>query len=316
MEQKADILRIEKISLADGAGMRTVVFFKGCPLRCAWCSTPESQEMDPEVYYRKEKCRSCGRCIALCPNHALTFDEENKYVIRNRHKCANCKKCAAACLYSAQQIYGKEMTVSQVMKEIRKDELFFFHSVGGVTLSGGDPFCYTDFAEELLIRCKDEAVNTCAELAMLAEFKDVERIVPYLDSFFVDIKIMDPVKHKKWTGRDNASILKNIAGAAEICNKNAMMARVPLIWDINNDPANIRETADFYASLKNCAFLEFLPYHRLGVNTYERLGRGYALAGLKNMSNEEVYGQINFLFDKKWPFDIKISGKTVYQSQI
>ena len=143
MELKANILRIERLSLSDGKGMRTVVFFKGCPLRCAWCSTPESQSGQREVYYMKERCTGCGACIQVCSEQALRRSEKTGEIVRDYSRCKQCFQCVDACNYRAQQIYGKEMTVKEVMREIQKDEMFFFYSDGGVTLSGGDLFCQT-----------------------------------------------------------------------------------------------------------------------------------------------------------------------------
>ena len=145
----ATILRIEHTSISDGEGMRTVVFFKGCPLRCAWCSTPESHLRNREVYYKKERCTGCRRCMSVCPQGALSVSPSGA-MLRDHEKCTNCFACAEACLYGAMRIYGKEMTVEQVMKEIEKDQVFYFHSGGGVTLSGGDVLMQADFAEELL----------------------------------------------------------------------------------------------------------------------------------------------------------------------
>ena len=210
MELKANILRIERLSLSDGKGMRTVVFFKGCPLRCAWCSTPESQSGQREVYYMKERCTGCGACIQVCPEQALRRSEKTGEIVRDHSRCKQCFQCVDACNYRAQQIYGKEMTVKEVMREIQKDEMFFFYSDGGVTLSGGVLFCQTDFAEALLETCDDACINAAAELDMFTSFENVKRIVPHLQMFYVDVKTMDPEKHKKWTGQDNACILENI----------------------------------------------------------------------------------------------------------
>ncbi|MGL6201797.1 MAG: glycyl-radical enzyme activating protein [Lachnospiraceae bacterium] len=180
------VLRIERISPSDGQGLRTVVYFKGCPLRCAWCSTPESQSSQPEWFYKQAKCQQCAACIMACPQSALSFSESA--VIRDKSKCINCFKCASACLSHAIGIYGKTMTVDQVMREIRKDTLFYFYSEGGVTLSGGDVLVQADFAREILKACQEDCISTTAELDMYGSYKNVKKVLEYLDSYFVDIK--------------------------------------------------------------------------------------------------------------------------------
>lgn len=331
MELKANILRIERLSLSDGDGMRTVVFFKGCPLHCAWCSTPESQSGQREVYYMKERCVYCGACIKICPENALYWTEEakkgervqkmerdssevKKILTRDKKRCRQCFKCVEACNYRAHQIYGREMTVKEVMREILKDEMFFFYSDGGVTLSGGDVFCQTDFAEALLKACDDACINAAAELDMFTSFENVKRIVPYLQMFYADVKCMDSEKHRKWTGQDNAIILENIRKADIICQPHSVHIRLPLVAGVNDDIENIRKTARFCQELENCQELEFLPYHRLGLHAYRQLGREYNLEDHESMSRWDVYQKMGFLCDKDWKFDIAISGMKVYQA--
>lgn len=312
MTLTATILRIERISLNDGRGMRTVVFFKGCPLRCAWCSTPESQRPEREVYYKQERCRLCGACAVRCPAHALSVDPAGGRMVRDPDKCQNCFRCVDACNFRAQQIYGREMTVEQVMKEIRKDEIFFFYSGGGVTLSGGDLFCQTDFAEALLKECIDSGIDTCAELDLFTPAANVGRIVPLLDSFYVDIKCLGPAAHKRWTGADNGLILDNLRLADSICRPNALHARVPLVAGVNDGADNVRSTAELCRSLHNCVELEFLPYHRLGLHAYRQLQRDYPLADLPPMNRWDVWQRMGFLCDEDHPFAIAISGLQVY----
>lgn len=311
-DKKGTILRIEKISLNDGDGMRTVVFFKGCPCRCAWCSTPESQKAEREVYYMQNRCKMCGACVALCPNHALSVAEDGSHVVRDSSLCTNCFKCVDVCNYRAQRIYGKEMSVKELMHEILKDEIFYFYSGGGVTLSGGDVFVQTDYAEAVLKECRDQFVDTCAELDMYTSRENVERIIPLLDMIYIDAKHMDSEAHKKWTGVDNAVILDNIRYASEICKRNAIHIRLPLVEGVNDSPENIMATAEFCAGLKNCVELEFLPYHRLGVHAYEQLQREYQLIDLKPMTRFDVYQKISALLERDWPFRMRISNMDIY----
>lgn len=311
MEQEAQILRIEKISPNDGNGLRTVVFFKGCPLRCAWCSTPESQNRRQELYYKKEKCVSCGTCIKTCEQNALSYHNETKKIEIDRGKCNSCFACSTNCLSGALGVYGEKMTVKQVMKHILKDEIFYFHSGGGVTLSGGDVLCQSEFAQQLLKECKNSGIHTMAELDMFGDYANVERLLPYLDSFYIDIKLMNEKDHQKWTGVSNRTILENTKRAAKKCKPGALHIRVPLIKGVNDTRSNIQETAKFCKSLSQCSELEFLPYHRLGQSTYESTGREYSLKHLAAMSFEEAYERVAFLKKEEINFPIKISGKTI-----
>lgn len=308
-EREGSVLRIEKISPNDGNGLRTVVFLKGCPLRCKWCSTPESQKREPQLYYQQTKCHLCGKCVSFCPEQALSMDRQEERIRRDQSKCTQCMKCVAVCNAGAHKIYGKKMTVKDVMRIIHRDEIFYYHSNGGVTLSGGDVLCQSEFAKEILEACKESGIHTMAELDMYGAYEHVERILPYLDEFFVDLKVMDPQLHKKWTGRENHSILENVRKAAENCKKDAIHIRVPLIWGMNDDRKNIEATADFCSRLKNCRELEFLPYHRLGIASYQYLGRPYELESLPAMTKEEACAKVDFLTSQDYPFEIRVSGK-------
>ena len=308
MKQTGKILRIEKISLNDGPGMRTVVFFKGCPLRCAWCSTPESQKCAPEVYYQPQKCVRCGKCVEACTHDALSVNADTGLIERDYTKCVNCFDCVKACLPKAQGTYGQDMTVKQVMKYIHRDEVFFFHSGGGVTLSGGDILMQADFAQSILKECWDSGIHTMAELDLFGAYENVAKLLPYLNAFYVDLKLMDPEAHKKWTGQSNETILANLRRAAEECNSNAFHVRVPLIWDVNDSEENILQTAEFCRTLPNCAELEFLPYHRLGQATYGYLGRDYPFADKNAMSVDEAEEKLHCLVGKQFPFPVRISG--------
>ena len=308
VNKTAQILRIERLSPNDGMGLRTVIFFKGCSMRCKWCSTPESQRMSPELYYQKSKCTLCGKCINTCPQAAL-YKSDDGLIKCDNSKCISCFKCADGCLSGALGVYGREMTVSQVMKEISKDEIFFYHSGGGITLSGGDVLCQAEFAKHLLIACKDSGIHTMAELDMQGDYQNISILLPYLDAFYADIKLINPSLHKKWTGSDNSTILENTKKAAKDSKPGALHIRTPLIQDITDSKENILATAEFCKSLDSCAELEFLPYHRLGLASYEYTGRVYPLKALPSMSFDEAWSKVEILKNTNYSFPIKVSGR-------
>lgn len=306
--EKGAVLRIERISPQDGQGLRTVVFLKGCPLRCAWCSTPESQRAEPEWHYKQAKCQRCMRCIDACPHGALRFSPEKSGIVRDRDACAECFACADACLPKAIGVHGKIMTVDDVMKEIRKDSLFYFYSQGGVTLSGGDVLLQPVFAGEILKACREDCINTAAELDMFGHYENVARVMQFLDAVFADVKAMDAAVHKLWTGVDNRTILDNIVRVSTDFPKTPITVRVPLIPGINDSRESIEAAADFCATVKTCRTLEFLPYHRLGDAAYRYIDRAYECAHLPSMTNDQARQRVQFLTERNMPFTVKVSG--------
>lgn len=310
-ENKAQILRIERLSPNDGEGMRTVVFFKGCPLRCKWCAAPESQKGLPEIAYNREKCLFCLKCAAVCPAKAIAADRDRHMIRIDRMACNVCGACKRVCSGGAISRFGGLMSVEEIMRQIRRDEIFYFHSGGGVTLSGGDVLMQADFAGKLLRACREEEINTSAELAMYGSYEKVRKIFPYLNSVFVDVKLMDSQKHKDWTGVPNERILENIRLASEEFADVRMHIRVPLIPGVNTDRRNLEETAAFCAGLRNVKALEFLPYHRLGQAAYGKLQRENVCREMAALKNEEAENMVRFLTEKKQPFSVRVAGKTV-----
>ena len=278
---------IKRYALHDGPGIRTTVFFLGCPLRCLWCCNPESQSFTPRVWWIKEHCLACGLCEEICPHNAICHDEAGRRMIR-LELCTLCGDCAAQCPGQALNISGRKVSVDQVLAEVAKDAGFFARSGGGLTLSGGEPLAQADFANELLRRYKQEekgphaAVETSGRGAM----RDLERLARYVDLFLYDIKHMDPAKHLELTGADNHAILRNARSLAAAGAK--MVIRFPLIPGCNDDQANIMATAEFARSLPGVYRLDILPYHRLGEPKYSRLGMEYALNGAVSPSKERI----------------------------
>ncbi len=231
MDRKGMVLRVERSSVHDGDGMRTVVFLKGCPLRCQWCSTPESQSFDVER--------------------------------------------------AGEKIYGSMMTVEEVMREIRKDSLFYFHSGGGMTISGGEVLSQPDFALALLKNSLHEGINTTIETCFHAPWEQIERLLPYINTAFIDLKLMDRERHQKYCGVSNDRILSNLLATNEVAGAFRIIIRIPIIPGVNDDEAELAAMGEFCSKLRHLAYVQLLPYHKLGTATYEKLGRPYALAGVE-----------------------------------
>ena len=287
------ILRIEKSSMYDGAGLRSVVFFKGCPMQCAWCSTPESQRFEVEIGFDLSKCTGCGTCAKACPQGALTFDETPSV----RHDlCKGCFVCAEVCQRRAIKKYGETIGATEIVKEVSKDEVFYFHSGGGVTLSGGEPCAQPDFAAELLRELKKRGIHTSVETALCVPRENLDALLPYLDCVLADVKHMNSAHHKIWAGIDNSFILDNIRRLDSSDFPVSLIMRVPLIPGVNDDDENLKAVAGFGRELKKkLQAIELLPYHRLGSHTYEMLGRPYLLESTAVSPWEHVEERAEYL---------------------
>ncbi len=282
-EREGVVFDIQRYSIHDGPGIRTIVFLKGCPLRCRWCSNPESQNPEPELFYRDASCIHCGRCVPVCPQHALSR-ENNGFV--DRSKCVNCGTCASVCPAEALTMSGKRMTVWEVVQELRKDATNYRRSGGGVTLSGGEPLFNSEFALELLKACHEQGWNTAMETTGYAPREVVREVMPHVDHALVDLKSIDPVVHKANTGVDNRIILENALCIASLTHT---VVRVPVIPDVNNTPEAISAIGNFAKLMSGVDTIHLLPYHSFGENKYELLGRGYPMGDVvKNMPHDEV----------------------------
>lgn len=280
------IFSVGRNSTYDGPGIRTVVFLKGCNLLCPWCSTPESQLLEKQAGYRADKCVWCWRCVEGCPRQALGF--ENNAVIRHRDRCDHCWKCVDGCPVGAMISYGYSITVEELMKELVKDEVFFFHSEGGITLSGGEPLVQAEFSAAVLKACKERQIGTAIETSLCVPYDKVEAVLPWLDHLYLDIKHMDTLVHRKYTGQGNELVLENLRLIDQSAFPGAIVIRVPLIPGINDDTGNIYQTARFCAGLKKKTVLELLPYHLMGVGTYQILGLEYRFKELKSYDRDQA----------------------------
>lgn len=293
-EKKGMVLRLERTSIHDGDGLRTVVFMKGCPLRCWWCSTPESQQKEIETGYMKNKCKGCSTCVDLCPQHAISFSVDKKIVI-DRNKCNMCLICHHKCPQGAYKKYGNIMTADELMREICKDEIFYFHSGGGVTFSGGEPLNQFEFLAETMKRCKRMGINTAIETSLYAPYENIEKILPWLDALYVDIKHMNREEHHKYTGVYNDAILDNILKIDNSDNPLQIYVRIPLIPGVNDNEENLLGVVEFCRKLKKLREIELLPYHRLGTETYKNLNLDYRLSGTLPPAPERMTNLVNLM---------------------
>jgi pyruvate formate lyase activating enzyme len=297
---KGFVYNIMRFSVHDGPGIRTTVFFKGCPLSCWWCHNPESRSNRPDLMYSAERCVRCASCVAACPNHAIRWKNGPVW---DSGLCRFCGDCAEACPTEARQLVGKWMTVDEVLAEIRRDTVFYDESGGGVTLSGGEPLAQPEFAEALVEACRAEGIHTAIETCGAAPRETIFKIGRTADLVLFDLKLMNPVRHKEFTGASNLSILKNLEALARAGV--ALMVRIPLIPGINDDEDNLVQTRQFLHSI-GINKVDLLPYHEIGVEKYKKLGMDYRLKGLKPPAQEHV-GAIAEEFQRDG-FAIRVGG--------
>jgi pyruvate formate lyase activating enzyme len=264
------IFDIKKYSIHDGPGIRTTVFFKGCPLGCLWCHNPEGIDMAPELMHWPSRCSRCYACISACPPGAISKDGSGAVVI-DKNTCDLCGKCAEACLYDAMQVVGKETTVDDLVREIEKDRVFYEQSGGGATFSGGDPLAQPEFLEELLDALRDRGIRTAVDISGFAPAPLLDRISGRTDLILFDLKIMDEAKHRDLTGVPNARILENLKRLA--ANGTEVWVRITLLAGVNDDEENIDATIAFLKSLRNIKNIGLLPYHSGGNEKARRLGK-------------------------------------------
>ncbi|MBU3103951.1 glycyl-radical enzyme activating protein [Clostridium gasigenes] len=271
-KEKGVVFNIQRFSVNDGPGIRTIVFLKGCPLSCTWCCNPESQSVYKQVMFNSENCNECGNCIKVCKRDAINFNNEYKI---DKNKCTNCGECVDKCYSEALLMSGDDMTVEEVIKLIKKDSIHFRKSGGGVTLSGGEPLMQWKFASQLLKACKSMGWNTAIETTGFANNNILEEVIPLADLVLLDFKHIDNSKHIKFTGVSNETILNNAKTIVKLAEK--VIARIPVIPDFNCDENSIQEIVEFVKSLKYIEEIHLLPYHVFGLNKYTCLGKSYSM---------------------------------------
>ena len=300
MQRKGTIFNIQHFTIHDGPGVRTEIFFKGCPLRCLWCSNPEGISTKPELGIYPAKCvglDKCGLCVKACPlAHTPLVFSEQVVVSAERVRCVDgCMDCAAACPAKAIVQWGKEMTVDELLKIILSDRNLYRKSGGGVTLSGGEVMLQWEFARDLLSACKENYIHTCVESALFCRREHMEAVYEYTDLVITDIKHMDDKSHMLYTGVGNKLILDNIRRTVELGKK--LVIRIPVIPDHNDDWENIRETGRFIRDdLENKVIqVQLLPYRKMGTEKYGSLNLDYPL-GNDYVPPERAVWEANLLY--------------------
>jgi pyruvate formate lyase activating enzyme len=289
------VLNIQRYCSHDGPGIRTTVFLKGCSLRCKWCGNPESIAFKPELCFEAKKCtgkEACGACLkAPFPEGAFYVPEgaaDDKVKV-NWHLAADCDETLTAlCPTGALSMFGKRMTVDEVLAEVERDESIYRSTRGGLTLSGGECMLQPDFSAALLKGAHERGFNTAVETACNAPWANIEKVLPHVDTMLHDHKLSIPERHKKWTGVSNERILANFKKAYEAFPDVEFIARTPLIPGINADEEHIRAVLAFIRPHKNVIDYELLPYHRFGLGKYELLGEVYELDDYRTPSDDVV----------------------------
>src|SRR5450830_631914 len=276
------VFNVMHYALHDGPGIRTVVFFKGCPLACRWCHNPESQGSHPELMITAERCTGCGDCLTACPTGAAVLVDG---VPGATDACTACGRCVDACLAGARTITGRTMTGAEVMSELVRDRVFFEESGGGVTFSGGEPFMQSAFLRSLLEACQREGISTAVETCGMSDQGELLGMGDKVDLFLYDVKLMDTARHGEATGVGNEAILANLAALATVHTQ--VIIRFPVIPGVNDDSENVGLMVAMMHRL-GLRDIDLLPYHRIGTDKYRRLGRPYELAELQPPSAEAM----------------------------
>ena len=282
------VFNIQRFSTEDGPGVRTTVFLKGCPLRCLWCSNPESQSLDQQVAHRNSLCISCGRCLKVCPEDAISMSPNNgeNEIGIDRKKCKSCGECINVCATGAMSSFGQTMTVDDVLNEIKKDMDYYANSNGGITVSGGEPLVQADFVAEIFRRCRNIGIHTTLDTCGVFDSSALNKVLDFVNLVLFDIKVMDRQRHIQYTGIDNDIIIRN---ARLIAQENIkMIIRIPIIPGKNDSENDMNDAAQFIAELGNKPQVNLLPYHNYGENKYKMLGMKYQLPDTKRPSDEHL----------------------------
>lgn len=278
------IFDIQRFSIHDGSGIRTLVFMKGCPLQCVWCCNPESQLPTPDLMLFPSRCIACATCREVCEHQAVMPQAAGGFATE-RSRCRTCGRCVEACPTEARALRGRLISVEEVLREVEKDGIVHRTSGGGVTISGGEPLLQAAFVADLLKACCREGINTAIETCGHAPWEDFALVLAQTDTVLFDIKHVDPITHRRFTGAGNELILANLRRAVK--GGARVVLRLPLVSGCNAEPGTVRAVASLAREL-GIPDLHLLPYHRLGDSKYQALGRRCVSNGLTPPSADEI----------------------------
>ena len=303
------VFNIQRFSIHDGPGIRTTVFLKGCPLHCFWCHNPEGMHPRQEIQFYPSRCIMCGECVQVCKPRAHIL--QDGLHIYERELCTQCGRCVADCPAGAVELTGKEMTVDQVMQEVLADRPFYETSGGGMTVSGGEPLLQMEFTSSLLECCKAEGIHTAIETSGSASWKKMEKLLPVTNLVLMDLKHMNPEKHRQFTGISNRRILENARRLA--LTDKAILFHTPVVPGVNDTPEDIAAIAQFTSDLVNLRAtsqkqpaeisLVLLPFHRLAADKYKSLGLDYRASTLEMPTKEKMQALVEIA--KQYRINVK-----------
>lgn len=276
------ITNIQRFSVHDGPGIRTVAFLKGCTLRCRWCCNPEAMFQKPVLMFQPELCIGCGACVSVCPTGASGSLE---HITVDRMRCTGCGACTKTCYAEAKYKKDTVMSSEELLREIEKDRIFYDRTGGGVTFSGGEALLQAEFLEDVLRSCKEMGIHTAVETCGNVPWENFERILPWMDLFLFDIKHTDTAKHKQYTGAGCERIMENCR-CLSLKNKKVIV-RIPVIPEFNFNKKDLEDIIRFAEEI-GVREVDFLPYHRYASNKYRYLDMDYWNPGVNKLDKEVV----------------------------